>query len=373
MPIVGFVRQRLARLGKIRLGKKALSAKGSEYPSDLPHFVVPEEVAAVYGDEPTALDVMVPCADVDKFFPIELQRWGAGEKLLCRGDGEKALCWSDEAGGWQEQPCGYQECPFFGAGSGKGCTERGTLMVFLPSVSLSGVYQIDTGSFYGTNNVYNEFTTFQTMLTNLTGNPELIRAVKFRLTREAQTINYFDGTTRKSVTKALLHLRAPNISEEQALQLSARFGASSNAPRLSDGSLLPVPELEPADHDSLPALPPVADLPEGVLEEAPQGLVPGASPVGPDLGQKNAWAALLEQVAGLGKNADVFEKSVCRNVNPEAVRFDDLDGMDEAPLAVQQAVAMIEQWQKTTETSPEPAASAAVRQPRKATQAKATF
>ena len=53
MAIQGFLRPRLARLGKIRLGKKAISAKsGAEYPSDLPGFRVPEEVARNFPSRP---------------------------------------------------------------------------------------------------------------------------------------------------------------------------------------------------------------------------------------------------------------------------------------------------------------------------------
>lgn len=374
--IKDFIRPRLARLGKIKLGKRATSKNGNEYPSDLPCFRVPEEVAAIYGESPTELDVMVPSADIEKWFPTELQRWGCGEKLHCHGDGETALMWSDEAGGWQEIDCGYQDCPHYAKGD---CSERGMLMVILPKVSLAGVYQIDTGSFYGVNNVQNEFATLLTVLTNLTGCPDMIRGVRFKLTRELQQINYYDDRTkaRKSVTKALLHLRAPALSEEAALQLAARFRGTSG-PMMGDGSPVPMPAL-PGEED-LMALPPAeeAEVPTEGINECPADLVAGASPVGPDLGQKSAWAALLEQVAEMGKDVGRFESTICRNVNREASRFDDLAGETEAPVALQQAADAIanyqtkqqQQRQPAPEPQPEPepqqpAATAAKAQPRR--------
>jgi hypothetical protein len=365
MPIKGFLRPLLARLGKIRLGRKAVSPNGGmEHPADLTGFRVPEDVAAVYGEEPTELDVMLPSANIDDWFPHELQRWGTGEKLLCRGDGECARCWSDEAGGWTDIPCGYQECPFYGKAKGQGCTERGSLMVFLPRVSLNGVYQIDTGSWYGMSHIHDEFRTLQTMLTNLTGNPDIVRAVRFKLTREVETVNYYDGTARKSVTKALLHLRAPNLSEEKALQLAAQFRGGLSGPLMGDGSTLPVPELGPAEDDELPMLPPAGDLPDDVLDEIAPDLVAGASPTGPDMGQRVAFAALQESVnlqceklMGLAPELEVkmkkraanFESVLARAANKDASKFADLDGATEAPQMLERAAEWVAKWQEELE------------------------
>lgn len=372
--IKDFLRPRLARLGKIRLGKRAISPNsGKEHPADLPVFRVPEEVEAVYGDSPSEIDVMVPSANIEEFCPVELQRWGTGEKKLCHGDGETALAWSDQAAGWQEIECAYKECPHFKKGD---CAERGTLQLILPHVSLAGVYQIDTGSWYGINNVYSEFQTFVQILTNLTGNSDAVRAVIFKLTREEQTLQYFDERSgqRKSVTKSILHLRAPAINMERAQQLAAQF-RGNQAPLLSSGESMALPPMG-SDERVLPQLPPQAELPEPV-DECPADLVAGASPVGPDLGQKSAWAALLEQVAEMGKDVGRFESTICRNVNREASRFDDLAGETEAPVALQQAADAIanyhakqQQEQPAPEPQPEPepqqpAATAAKAQPRR--------
>ena len=358
--IKGFLRPRLARLGKIRLGKKAISAKTkNEYPADLPHFRVPEEVAAVYGEEPSELDVMVPSSDFDEFCPTELQRWGADERKICHSkDGETALCWSDEIGGWEEIPCAYKECPHFGKAKGQGCDERGNLYVILPRVSLGGVYQIDTGSRTGLTNILSEFTTFQTILGNLTGNSDMIRAVVFRLTREKETLHYLDGKVRKPVEKYVLHLRAPNLSMERAQQLAAQY-RGNQTPLLSSGEAMALPAMASDDDRVLPQLPAPAELPPP-SEECPQDLVPGASPVGPDLARKNDFAGLKQSLrnicrdhlefdssmeATLKQRWASFEATVARSVNSEASKFDDLAGETEAVEALKLAGEMVAKWQ----------------------------
>jgi len=359
--IQGFLKPRLARLGKIRLGKRAISAKsGNEYPSDLPHFGVPEEVADVYGDAPTELDVMVPSCDFDEFCPIELQRWGTDERKLCHSkDGETALRWSDAVGGWEEIPCAYQDCPYYGKAKGQGCDERGNLFLILPRVSLGGVYQIDTGSRNGLNNVANEFATFQTILRNLTGSSDMIRGVVFRLTRELETLHYVENGARKPVEKYILHLRAPNLSMERAQELAAAYRGNAQVPMLGTGETIPLPPLPSDDDRMLPQLPAPAAMPEPV-EECPTDLVPGATPLGPDLGQKAAWAALIEQVKALGKTTqqvEVAARSAIRSVARDAETFDDLAGDTEASAAIDALANMIQHWQeqaKEKQSQPEP-------------------
>lgn len=140
--------RQLPRLGKIRLGIKKKSAKGIEYPSETPWFVVPEEVAAVYGNEPTELDIMLPVEDPEVFFPQKLAMYGSGTGLKCHGNGEQAKR-LNEAGEWIDRTC---PCDFLKTDQNpKGaCTEQSSLMVLLPTVSMGGCYQITTGSFHST-------------------------------------------------------------------------------------------------------------------------------------------------------------------------------------------------------------------------------
>lgn len=134
-------RRRLPRLGVIRLGLKALSKGGKEYPKETSYFVVPEEVAKEYGNEPTELDIMFPIDDIDAIFPTAYKHYGSSRGLKCSGDGEKAYQVDPETRNLQEIacPCGLLE-------QGK-CKQTGTLMVMLPKVSVGGIYQITTSSF----------------------------------------------------------------------------------------------------------------------------------------------------------------------------------------------------------------------------------
>jgi hypothetical protein len=140
--------RQLPRLGKIRLGIKKKSAKGVEYPSETPWFVVPQEVEDVYGKEPIELDIMLPHEDPEVFFPQKLAMYGSGTGLKCHGNGETARR-IDEAGEWHDQKC---PCDFLktDANPRGACTEQSSLMVLLPKVSMGGCYQITTGSFHST-------------------------------------------------------------------------------------------------------------------------------------------------------------------------------------------------------------------------------
>lgn len=132
-------RLRPPRLGKIRLGVKATSQKGTQYPKEVPHFVVPPEVALVFGEEPTELDVMLISDSREVNFPVAYTWYGAnGAK--CKGDGETASRLQDD-GSWKERSC---TCDMLG--KPKGCKLVGHLFVMIPAVSIAGAYQISTSS-----------------------------------------------------------------------------------------------------------------------------------------------------------------------------------------------------------------------------------
>jgi hypothetical protein len=147
-------RNRLPRLGKIRLGLKVKNkniknpgcACGPEegcfkcsYPAETPYFVVPAEVARVYGEKPIELKVKVPVNSMDVVFPRAYKYYGSSRGLRCTGDLEKALRMNEKTNALEEVPC---PCQFLD----RECKPRGVLNVLLPEVSLKGVYQITTGS-----------------------------------------------------------------------------------------------------------------------------------------------------------------------------------------------------------------------------------
>jgi len=135
-------RRRLPRLGKIRLGLKVISSKtGREYPRETEYFIVPPEVAKVYGERPTSLEVMFPINDPEVVFP-QAYKWYGGQKgLKCIGDMEIALRFNEEKQSMEEIscPCEHKDIE---------CQKRGHLMVILPRVNMGGVYQIDVGSLH---------------------------------------------------------------------------------------------------------------------------------------------------------------------------------------------------------------------------------
>jgi hypothetical protein len=139
--------RRLPRLGKIRLGVKAVSQKtGNEYPQETDYFVCPDEVNKVYKKEfpdghITELDVMFPINDPEVVFPQAYKFYGSSKGLKCIGNGETAMRFNEDKSGAEEI-----ECPCELLEEGK-CGRKGNLMVMLPKVSMGGIYQIDIGSF----------------------------------------------------------------------------------------------------------------------------------------------------------------------------------------------------------------------------------
>jgi hypothetical protein len=139
-------------LDKIRLGRSIIKqrADGSqvEYPQETPFFVVPPDVAQIYGAEPTELDVMLPSENVSAVFPQSLAMFGSSMGLKCTGDLQTASRLNEDTGAWEPRAC---PCEFLKSTTNpKGaCTERGTLLVILPKVSVGGCYQIATSSYHG--------------------------------------------------------------------------------------------------------------------------------------------------------------------------------------------------------------------------------
>jgi len=127
--------RRLPRLGKIKLGRKDEKKKGA--PVQTRYFVCPEEIQAIYGPEPTELDIMFPLDDTEIIFPQYYKKYGK-TGLLCKGDGKVATCMKE--GQLVEVTCtpNASECA--------GCKPIGVLNVLLPKIQGFGVWQIWTSS-----------------------------------------------------------------------------------------------------------------------------------------------------------------------------------------------------------------------------------
>ncbi len=167
-------RFQIPRIGKIRLGVRAQTATGTA-PKEVPHFVVPPEVARVYGAQPTSLLIMFPLNDRNEIFPQENVWYGTGTGKKCYGDGTEGHClWAHlPATGTPKPPPPADPnqritipcpCPLY---RDKACTPKGLLRFFLPQISLSGIYEIGTPSIANLVRINSALTLLQNLLGKL--------------------------------------------------------------------------------------------------------------------------------------------------------------------------------------------------------------
>jgi hypothetical protein len=204
-------RGRLPRIGKIHLGVKAVNDRGVEYPKAVDYFVCPDEITAVYGPKPQELRVMFLQNDIDQVASLYFRAYGKGTGLVCRGDGETANAVLDsdawarakgrvQAGIWatseskkterQTIPCagegvyGVGACPHYDA---KKCRRVLILQVVVLGAPRLGVYQIDTGSYYGTVNILGWLEMIQGVFGGrIAGLPMILRLVPQEVTADGK-------------------------------------------------------------------------------------------------------------------------------------------------------------------------------------------
>lgn len=217
----------MPRIGKLRLGEKKINGTGKEYPTETDYFRVdPDQHMApevridlikrfteVYGERPQVLrDVYFPSDAKEFVFPNGLEWWGkteAGAKKLCEGNGVEANRLDVKNGGWvARQCCQAAQCAEWDAGK---CKLLSRLRIFLPLVTMSGYWQIDTSSQVGTGNVLDLINHLLVMFGRLTSIPLV-------LSREPKPIVY-EG---KATTHYVLVMRAPNVNLKEFRQLVSR-------------------------------------------------------------------------------------------------------------------------------------------------------
>ena len=164
MPIKGLSEQRrIPRIGKIHLGVKVEHAtrKGVLYPKATEYFVVPQEVAAVHGEKPTELPIMIPVEDEEYWASQYYRAYSQTRGLTCKGDGENCRRMVDTKTGdmagqnsgkveWKEMSCDGKECIHY---QREQCREVMNLQFLLPQVPGLGVWQIDTSSVNSIRNI----------------------------------------------------------------------------------------------------------------------------------------------------------------------------------------------------------------------------
>jgi len=300
--ITGEKRNYFPRLGKIRLGVKRQGQGGKEFPADVDYFVCEElpEVQKVYGQTPKELVVLFPSDNQAEIFPMRLEAWRASKtmgpdgkpksKLWCNStDGEVATriyVGDKDAQGHaavmrmpeDERPdpgeaftlsCPNELCSFYQNAACKGVAR---LNVVLPEVSISGIYQIETGSQFGRGNILDTLNWTRNMT-----NGQFAWKVPFLLTREATNVTH-DG---KTFVKYMLTLRL--IDDEERLRrvqikipswLKAKSLLTIDAPAERPEDLFP----EGRTRAALPAAP-------DEVVEAPDPFVAKAAAAGLTVGQ----------------------------------------------------------------------------------------
>ena len=141
---------RLPRRGKIHLGVLE-EHEGCLYPTPTDYFVCPDEVKAVFGEQPKELRIMFPTEDQGQWASQYYRCYSESRSLLCRGDGETALARVEtkdpDTGSivskLLEMPCNPSRCPCYRQGD---CRRVMNLQFLLPDCPGFGVYQLDTSS-----------------------------------------------------------------------------------------------------------------------------------------------------------------------------------------------------------------------------------
>lgn len=220
-PIEGLTEtRRLPRLGKIRLGTKVKNAQGVEYPKALDYFLVPPEVAAVSGEKPTELDIMIPVEDDEMWASQYYKRYSRTRGLVCKGDGKTCRRMVDVKTGetanrdtkeivWKEGlPCMGQKCLSYQV-KPQECKEVMHLQFIMPDVPGLGVWQIDTSSVNSIRNINSEAAMTRAVYGRLVFLP-------LRLTLEpTEVVNPDDG---KKKTVRVMHLRVKSTMRELMTQ-----------------------------------------------------------------------------------------------------------------------------------------------------------
>lgn len=270
MPIKGLSELvRMPRLGKIRLGIKVEREGKPSYPKATDYFVVPDEVAAVFGKEPKELEIMFPCEDSELFAPQYLRCYSLSLGLVCIGDGEFARRKVDTTTGamaghesenwvWKKDLiCNPQDCPEY---ISKRCKRVMNLLFLIPALpSGLGVFQIDTSSFFSILNL----NSIVKLLGNLAGRCSFI-PLTMSLGKQEVTP---PGIKKKTVN--VLQFR-----NDQSLTKIAQIGLKSAArvllPEIDDeevpSDLFPEEVLIPECAESVSEEEPVKEEPEDFLE-----------------------------------------------------------------------------------------------------------
>lgn len=295
-------RPQIPRLGKVRLGDRS-GRNGA--PVNRPFFVVPEEVQAVYGKEPTQLTIVFLSDDPEVIASSYYRAYNATNGLFCKGDGFRANALLDAAqlrksGGDATQPLhpdawahgatsgrtgtkaedvsrreidcpgkgydGKPACPLFAT---KKCAVRSYFQFAIKDVPGLGVYQMDTGSVINTMRMNGAIELCRLMLGGVAGVPMTLSRVQAEVSP--------DGVQKKVWTVDL------KVATEHSLAnlLEFRDGPVARAlmPPIDETEVYEAPEDDEAIEGDYRETPPTQDAGPGDTGTASEQ--EGASPPPP--------------------------------------------------------------------------------------------
>lgn len=249
--------RRFPRLGKIRLGVKAKSKKtGREYPTETEYFVVPPEVAEVFGEKPTELEILLPKENVEDVFPQAYKFYGSQRGVKCIGNGEVARRLVDEKKRTYEEikcPCELLDQ--------KKCARRASLMFILPKVSMGGIYQIDTTSFNSIVDINSGIDYVRLLIGRVAMVPLKLKRVARQTHYEGHAathytlVLHFDGDANS--INALMNNTKRVLESVEQLALEAPEDIN---PELDNGATVEVDDVPEADKQSGPSEKPVPEV-----------------------------------------------------------------------------------------------------------------
>lgn len=177
-------RRRMPIIGKIRLGVKVSGPSGF-YPKETPHFVVPEEVAKVFGAQPKELEVMFVSNDPTVNCPQALRWYGESAGLQCIGNNQVARRLNQDT--WKTES---RSCPCEKLESGE-CGPRANLIFMIPKVSSGGLFQIDSSSINSMEKINSYFDFLALTLGRIAMIPLKLRRVPVTRRREGRPTTHY--------------------------------------------------------------------------------------------------------------------------------------------------------------------------------------
>lgn len=208
-------KRRLPRIGKVRIGEKAVSEKsGKEYPRAIDHFIFDAEdeqmnkvAEEVCGKDSKVINITFPFDDMDPFdnvFPQYYMCYKGSRGCVCKGDGIKAVEVREDGTLNDEKVCPCAKI------DSKECRAVASLQFSIHNFPALGVWQLDTGSKNSIININSALALTRQVVGRISGVP-------FRLSIEPQSATV-DG---KKKNVFVLHLRAVGVTGNEKKELVA--------------------------------------------------------------------------------------------------------------------------------------------------------